>query len=35
VTVGYTQAQRYAETPGRFEPCITNTVGDKAWAPHA
>ena len=33
--IGYTQAQRYVETPGRFEPCITYTVGDKAWAPHA
>jgi hypothetical protein len=33
--IGYTQAQRYAETPGRFDPCITYTVGDKAWAPHA
>lgn len=33
--VGYTQAMRYAETPGRFEPCITYTVGDRAWAPHA
>jgi hypothetical protein len=33
--VGYTQAQRYVETPGRFEPCTTYTVGDKAWAPHA
>jgi glucoside 3-dehydrogenase (cytochrome c) hitch-hiker subunit len=33
--IGYTQAQRYVETPGRFEPCITYTAGDKAWAPHA
>jgi hypothetical protein len=33
--IGYTQAMRYVETPGRFEPCITYTVGDKAWAPHA
>jgi hypothetical protein len=33
--IGYTQAMRYAETPGRFEPCITYTAGDKAWAPHA
>jgi hypothetical protein len=33
--IGYTQAMRYAETPGRFDPCITYTVGDKAWAPHA
>ena len=33
--IGYTQAMRYAETPGRFEPLITYTAGDKAWAPHA
>jgi hypothetical protein len=33
--IGYTQAQRYVETPGRFDPCITYTVGDKAWASHA
>jgi hypothetical protein len=33
--IGYTQAQRYVGTPGRFEPCTTYTVGDKAWAPHA
>jgi hypothetical protein len=33
--IGYTHAQRYVETPGRFDPCITYTVGDKAWAPHA
>jgi hypothetical protein len=33
--IGYTQAQRYVETPGRFDPCTTYTAGDKAWAPHA
>jgi hypothetical protein len=33
--IGYTQAMRYAETPGRFDPLITYTAGDKAWAPHA
>ncbi len=33
--IGYTQAMRYMETPGRFDPCITYTAGDKAWAPHA
>jgi hypothetical protein len=33
--VGYTQAMRYVETPGRFDPCITYTAGEKAWAPHA
>src|SRR5688572_32179494 len=33
--VGCTQAQRYVETPGRFEPCVTYTAGEKAWAGHA
>jgi hypothetical protein len=33
--IGCTQAQRYVERPGRFDPCITYTVGDRAWAPHA
>jgi hypothetical protein len=33
--IGYTQAMRYAETPGRFDPCIPYTVGDRAWADHA
>jgi hypothetical protein len=33
--IGCTQAQRYVETPGRFEPCITYTAGDRAWAAHA
>jgi hypothetical protein len=33
--IGYTQAMRYVESPGRFEPCVTYTVGDKSWAPHA
>jgi hypothetical protein len=33
--IGCTQAMRYVETPGRFDPCTTYTVGDKAWAPHA
>ena len=33
--IGCTQAQRYVETPGRFEPCVTYTAGDKAWAGHA
>ena len=33
--IGCTQAQRYVETPGRFEPCVTYTAGDKAWAAHA
>jgi hypothetical protein len=33
--IGCTQAQRYAETPGRYDPCIPYTPGQKAWAPHA
>ena len=33
--IGYTQALRYVESPGRFDPCVTYTRGEKAWAPHA
>ena len=33
--IGYTQAMRYRETPGRFDPCADYKAGDKAWAPHA
>lgn len=33
--IGCTQAQRYAESPGRFDPCVPYTPGEKAWAPHA
>jgi hypothetical protein len=33
--IGYTQALRYAETPGRWEPSIPYVAGDRAWAPHA
>jgi hypothetical protein len=33
--IGCTQAQRYLETPGRFEPCVPYKPGEKAWAPHA
>lgn len=33
--IGYTQAMRYAETPGRFDPCVPYEPGEKAWAPHA
>ena len=33
--IGYTQAQRYEETPGRWEPCTPYAPGDKAWAAHA
>ena len=33
--IGYTQAMRYEETPGRFDPCADYKAGEKAWAPHA
>jgi glucoside 3-dehydrogenase (cytochrome c) hitch-hiker subunit len=33
--IGATQALRYVESPGRFEPCVPYTPGEKAWAPHA
>jgi hypothetical protein len=33
--IGCTQAQRYVESPGRFDPCVPYTAGEKAWAPHA
>jgi hypothetical protein len=33
--IGYTKALRYAESPGRFDPCAPYTVGETAWAPHA
>ncbi len=32
--IGYTQAMRYAETPGRFDPCVPYSQGDKSWADH-
>ena len=33
--IGYTQAMRYVESPGRFDPCVPYKAGDKAWAGHA
>jgi hypothetical protein len=33
--IGYKQAMRYVETPGRFEPCTPYSPGERAWAPHA
>ena len=33
--IGCTQAQRYAETPGKFEPCVPYTPGETSWAGHA
>jgi glucoside 3-dehydrogenase (cytochrome c) hitch-hiker subunit len=32
--VGCKQALRYAETPGRFDPCVPYTPGEPAWADH-
>jgi hypothetical protein len=33
--IGYTKAQRYAESPGRFDPCRPYKPGDTSWASHA
>ena len=33
--IGCTQALRYVETPGRFDPCAPYLPGEKAWASHA
>src|SRR5690606_27095850 len=33
--IGYTEAMRYVEAPGRFDPCVPHSPGDKIWAPHA
>lgn len=33
--IGYTKAMRYIETPGRFDPCVPYTAGEKSWASHA
>jgi len=33
--IGYTQAQRYVEAPGRYDPCIPYHPGERAWASHA
>ena len=33
--IGYTKVLRYAEVPGRFDPCIPYTQGEPAWASHA
>ncbi|MDA1268546.1 MAG: gluconate 2-dehydrogenase subunit 3 family protein [Bacteroidetes bacterium] len=30
--IGATQALRFVETPGRFDPCVDYKKGDKAWA---
>ena len=33
--IGCTQAMRYRESPGRFDPCAPYAPGDKSWASHA
>ena len=33
--IGCTQALRYVESPGRFDPCVPYTPGEPAWAAHA
>jgi hypothetical protein len=33
--IGYIQAMRYVESPGRFDPCVPYAPGDRAWADHA
>jgi hypothetical protein len=33
--IGCTQAQRYVESPGRFDPCVPYVKGEPAWASHA
>ena len=33
--IGYRQAMRYVETPGRYDPCAPHKPGDRIWAPHA
>lgn len=33
--IGYTQAMRYVETPGQYDPCVPYTAGEKSWARHA
>ena len=32
---GCTQALRYAETPGRYDPCVPYAPGERSWAGHA
>lgn len=33
--IGCTQAMRYVESPGSFEPCVPYTPGETTWAAHA
>jgi hypothetical protein len=33
--IGMTKAQRYIESPGRYDPCVPYAPGEKSWAGHA
>lgn len=33
--IGYTNAMRYIESPGRFDPCVPYAAGETSWASHA
>jgi hypothetical protein len=33
--IGATQALRYIESPGRYDPCVPYKPGEKEWASHA
>jgi hypothetical protein len=33
--IGCTQAQRYVESPGRYDPCVAYEPGSPSWAAHA
>jgi len=33
--IGCTQALRYVESPGRYDPCVDYKPGERAWAGHA
>ena len=33
--IGVTKAQRYQETPGRYDPCLPYAPGETSWASHA
>jgi hypothetical protein len=33
--IGATQALRYVEAPGRYDPCVPYKAGERDWADHA
>jgi hypothetical protein len=33
--IGCTQAMRYVESPGRYDPCLPYQPGERSWAGHA